>query len=233
MKYLFTIILLITNSALLLAQKKKLTGVIKDSASLQPIAYASITNLNNNSTVLSNKNGYFTMDVTPNNILSFASINHYFDTLTINNENINDTLIIYLKAIANTLEEVTVYSGYNKYAADSTARRKEFLSKVGSKKLTTISNANSGAGMAINLDRFSRREKNKRRAFELFDKMEEEQYINFRYSPQIVNKYTGYSNDVLFNFMQQYRPTYTWLRTHPKEEDIKYFINDALKKSKQ
>jgi len=30
-------------------------------------------------------------------------------------------------------------------------------------------------------------------------------------------------------FMQQYRPSYNWLRKHTNEEDILYYVNDKLK----
>jgi hypothetical protein len=33
--------------------------------------------------------------------------------------------------------------------------------------------------------------------------------------------------------MQESRPSYEWLRKHKTEEDIKYYINDQLKKIKR
>jgi hypothetical protein len=212
------------------SQKKTILGLVLDSATKLPIEYASITNINNNKTSISNTKGRFSIDVTEGNILSIASINHYFDTLMLNQKKMtSDTLIVYLKAISQNLKEVTVTAILNRYQNDSTQRRKSFLEDVGSNKIPTVSSANSGAGIGINLDRFSKREKNKRRAFDLFESIEKEQYINYRFSIQLVSRYTTLRDDNLFDFMQQHRPSYKWLRHHITEEDMKYYINEQLK----
>jgi uncharacterized protein YxeA len=212
------------------AQKKKVWGYVIDSATKSPIEYASITNITKNFTANTNTKGRFSIDVVEGNVLSIASINHYFDTLFVTQKYLTtDTIFVYLKAITQNLKDVTVTAVLNRYQNDSTQRRKLFLQDVGANKIPTISNSNSGAGMGINIDRFSKREKNKRRAFELFEAMEEEQYINYRFSPQFVIRYTTLRGDSLLNFMQVHRPTYKWLRKHTSEEDVKYYINEKLK----
>lgn len=212
------------------SQQKKIWGLVLDSATKQPIEYASITNIGTNKTSISNTKGRFSIDIVEGNILSVASINHYFDTLMLSKKNLAaDTLIVYLKAISQNLKEVTVTAILNRYQNDSAQRRKNFLEDVGSNKIPTVSSANSGAGIGINLDRFSKREKNKRRAFDLFESMEKEQYINYRFSIQLVSRYTTLRDEQLFDFMQQHRPSYKWLRNHITEEDMKYYINEQLK----
>ncbi len=229
MKFPLLFVLLFINT-IAFSQKKKLYGIVKDSATKEIIEYASITNINSNKTTVSNTKGKFNIDVTSGDVISIASINHYFDTIQLTEKIfLQDTIVVYIKAITQNLKEVTVTAILNRYKADSTERRKRFLEDVGSNLIPTVSTANSGAGVGINLDRFSRKEKNKRKAFELFEKMEKEQYINYRFSPQLVIRYTTLRNDSLFSFMQQYRPTYKWLRKHIAEEDIKYYINEKLK----
>lgn len=229
MKFPLLFVLLFINT-IAFSQKKKLYGIVRDSATKEIIEYASITNINSNKTTVSNTKGKFNIDVTSGDVISIASINHYFDTIQLTEKIfLQDTIVVYIKAITQNLKEVTVTAILNRYKADSTERRKRFLEDVGSNLIPTVSTANSGAGVGINLDRFSRKEKNKRKAFELFEKMEKEQYINYRFSPQLVIRYTTLRNDSLFSFMQQHRPTYKWLRKHIAEEDIKYYINEKLK----
>jgi hypothetical protein len=212
------------------SQKKKVWGLVLDSATKSPIENASITNISKNNTSISNTRGLFNIEVSSGNILSVASINHYFDTLMLTEKiMMKDTIVIYLKSIAKNLKEVTVTAILNRYYNDSIERRKRFLEDVGSNKIPTLSKANSGAGIGFNLDRFSKHEKNKRRAFNMFESMEEEQYINYRFSIQLVSKYTTLKEDSLINFMQQQRPTYKWLRNHVTEEYLKYYINEKLK----
>ncbi|MBC7587703.1 MAG: hypothetical protein H7178_05020, partial [Chitinophagaceae bacterium] len=117
----------------------------------------------------------------------------------------------------------------NRYRFDSLERRRIFLQDVGANKIPTFSKANSGAGLGISIDRFSKREKQKRKAFDMFDEMEKEQYINYRFPAQLVSKYTTLRGDALINFMQMQRPEYKWLRKHTQEEDLEYYINEQLK----
>lgn len=214
-----------------IAQSKRIWGFVLDSITKTPIENASITNTNNKQTVVSNNMGRFNLEISKQQIISVASINHYFDTLLITDKIFKqDTFFIFLKPITRNLKDVTVTAIINRYVFDSIERRKSFLEGVGNYKISTISKSNSGAGIALNIDHFSAREKNKRRAYRLFEMLEKEQYINYRFNQYTVTKYSTLQGDDLTAFMQTYRPTYEWLRTHTSDEDMKYYINDCLKK---
>ncbi len=138
-------------------------------------------------------------------------------------------MVFVLNPIYKSLDDVSVTAYTNRYSADSLERRNQFLAKVGKNKIAVFSSANSGAGIGFNIDHFSKYEKNKRKAYKLFEMMEKEQYINYRFSLLLIKKYTQLQNDSLFNFMQSYRPSYKWLRKNSTEEDLKYYINEKLK----
>lgn len=222
-----------TNS---IAQKQTtIWGILKDSITKEPIALAAITNLDNKKTVMSSNTGRFKIEVSEYNILSFAAVGYFFDTTIYHqNELKYDTLYLFLSPLAHSLGNVTVYSkGMSKYQLDSIERRSAFLQNIVNYTIPTVAAANSGAGIALNLDRFSKHEKSKRKAFQFFETNEAEAYINYRFPPDLVVKYTGFKDDELQLFMQQYRPTNDWLRKHKTEEDIKYYINDQLKRMKR
>jgi hypothetical protein len=215
------------------AQNKKLNaGLIKDSVTQSPVAFTAITNINTRKTVISNKNGVFHLLLTENSLLSFAAVGYNFDTLRITREMLsNDTLTILIKPLTKSLESVTVYSKikYNSYQMDSIKRRNEFFLNKSDYSIPTFSNGNSGSGIGFNLDHFYGREKRKRKVISLFEQMEQEQYINYRYNPELVFEYTELADDTLSLFMQQSRPNYNWLRMHTEKEDLLYYINDQLK----
>lgn len=202
---------------------------LKDAATKQSIAYASITNLTTQQTVLSNKSGYFSIETNSNQLLSISAIGYMFDTLRIINE-LQDS-VLYVKPLAQELIGVTVFSTtkFSKYQRDSLQRRDEFFKDMGSNPLPTFSTSNSGAGLGISLDRFSAREKRKRKAIELFDAMEKEQYINYYFNPQTVSKFAALPVDSLLHFVQANRPGYKWLRKHNSTEDLLYYVNEKLK----
>jgi hypothetical protein len=109
-------------------------------------------------------------------------------------------------------------------------RQQDFFQAMGRSPLPTLSQANSGAGIALNIDRFSKREKRKRNAIRFFDDNEKEAYINYRYTPELVAKYTGLKDEKLQEFMGKSRPSWEWLRKHGSETDLAYYINEQLKK---
>ena len=227
---LFLIILL---STVTYAQKKNTTvwGYLRDSITHEPIILASVTNLNMGKTVMTSATGRFTIELTVNQVLSFAAVGYHFDTIHYNRQYLlQDTLALILSPLTFNLGNVTVTAkGMSRYQFDSIERRKYFLQDIVNYTIPTISQANSGAGIALNLDHFSRHEKNKRKAFAFFESNEKEAYINYRFASALVTKYSGLRNDDLQQFMQQYRPSVEWLRVHKTEEDIKYYINEKLK----
>lgn len=212
---------------------KERFGYLLDSATREPIALASVTNLNTGMTVMTGANGRFKITIAENHVLSFAAVGYYFDTIHYNKDYLlRDTILLYLAPLAHNLGNVTVTGrtgSMTRYQLDSIERREEFLRAVVSYKIPTFSKANSGAGIGLNLDRFSKHEKTKRRAFDFFEANELQAYINYRFSPEIVAKYTHLKGDELRDFMQQYRPTASWLRKNPAEADLMYYINDKLK----
>ncbi len=213
------------------AQKTKLVyGYLKDSISSEPVALASVTNMNTGTTVMTNYRGLFKLPVTENQVLSFAAVGYQFDTVRYNDRFLSrDTLVFFLHALRRDLGTVTVRATMSRYQLDSMERRKDFLQDIVNYTIPTIAEANSGAGIALNISRFSRHERNKRKAFAFYESTEKEAYINYRFTEKLVKEYSGLKGDQLYEFMQAHRPSYQWLRTHLAEEDIKYYINEQLK----
>jgi hypothetical protein len=212
------------------AQKKTIWGYLRDSVTHEPIALASVTNMTTKNTVMTGSTGRFKIDVSENEIISFAAVGYHFDTLYYRDQYLlQDTLGLILSPLVHNLANVTVTSrGMSRYQMDSLERRKDFLGPV-DYKIPTVAQANSGAGIALNLDRFSKHERNKRKAFAFFEANEDEEYINYRFPASTVTTYSGLKGEQLQQFMQQYRPASDWLRRNKSEEDIKYYINDKLK----
>lgn len=214
------------------AQKRKLVyGYLKDSVTNIAIPLASVRNINTNTTVMTNSSGRFAIEASENHILSFAAVGYFFDTLQYNNTyTLQDTLHAFLNPLARDLGNVTVSArGMSQYQLDSIERRNDFLQDIANYTIPTVSQANSGTGIALNLDRFSRHEKNKRRAMQFYETNEKEAYINYRFNTSLVQSLTGFKDDKLHLFIQRHRPSFEWLRKHGAEEDIRYYINEQLK----
>lgn len=231
MRKLLLIAAVVMTSFVANAQRNTVWGYLRDSVTNEPIALASVTNLNTGKIVMTGNNGRFRIEAANSHILSFAAVGYHFDTITYAGKNLlKDTFAVFLSPLARDLGNVTVTArGYNRYQLDSMERRKEFLQGTVDYKIPTVSSGNSGAGIGLNLDRFSRHEKNKRKAHDFFEANEKEAYVNYRFPASLVTQYTGLKDEALQNFMQQYRPSAKWLRSHPTDEDILYYINEKLK----
>lgn len=213
-------------------QKTAIVGIVKDSTTNTIIEFASISNINKKNTIVSNTKGIFKIDIALNHLLSVAAVGYNFDTIRVTEELLkNDTLYILLHPLSKRLADVTVTTTtkYNQYQLDSIERRRDFFINRSDVKIPVVSLANSGVGLGINLDHFYNREKRKRSALDLFNDIENESYTNYRFTPALVNKYTQLEGEKLVDFMQKYRPSYAWLRSHTTEEDVLYYINDKLK----
>jgi hypothetical protein len=210
-------------------------GLLVDRETKQPLAQGSVLNLNTGKSTLVRASGIFQAEFSKGHLLAFSATGYYSDTLRVSDSVVGlNSLLVVLKPLPNTLPTATI-TGQNlsDYQRDSLERRREFLAKVGEAKMPAISKANDlGFGIGINLDRWGSSEKNKRKARSVFDIMEEDAYINYRWTDSLVMQYTGYRDDMLWTFMEKYRPSYTWLRAHTSHEDLVYYINAALKKSK-
>ena len=230
MKKLLILLVILVFSNTINAQQV-IWGYVKDSITNEPIEMASITNTRNNNTVITNQKGLFKIEVSKNDILSVAAVGYYFDTVLYSGIiSASDTVTFFLKPISRSLNDVTVQnSGVNQYSLDSLRRIREFSEEMVSPPVKSVELANSGAGIGISLNRFSNREKNKRNAIKIFNNSEKQAYVDYRFSTAIVTKYSGLKGEELQVFMQRYRPSYEWLRKNPKEEDIKYYINEKLK----
>jgi len=235
MRYLLLILSLLVLSQVNAQKNKALIGYLRDSVTHAPVVLASISNNNSGQIVMTGNTGRFKLNVKANDIISFAAVGYHFDTVQLTRNFLEkDSIDLYVSPLSHDLGNVTVTAkGMSAYQMDSMERRNDLLHDMVSYKKPTFALANSGAGLGISIDRFSKHEKSKRRALDFFDRNEKEAYINYRYSQQLVAESTGFKDDTLRQFMQQSRPSYEWLRSNPSDEDIRYYINGQLKQFKK
>lgn len=213
--------------------EQKLYGIVKDSLMLTPIANVAIHNTSAKKiTSSAGENGAFQIMAKPGDTIRFYAASYHEGFYVVVDSKLRmDTLEIWLKPmIHEDLPGVFVSTyTYKNYQADSAARMKNFVEDVGL-KTPTFSKSNSGAGVGIGLDAlFGKKNKQKKRAFEIFKDDEMQRYIDFRFNKILVHQYSGLRGAKLQEFMHKYRPTYEWLRENTDAESLKYYINDRLK----
>lgn len=210
------------------AQKKLLYGFILDSSTHAAINNAVVSNEITRKSTSTNDKGFFSFSINTGDLIFISATGYHFDTLRCT-ALLKDTIFIYLRMLPHILPGVTVATkGYTKYQHDSIKRYDEFYKDLGLKR-TAFSGADSRAGIALNLDYFSKKQRDKRRAVRNFKSHEKDEYINYRFPKDTVSLYTGLTGERLGNFMRLHTPSYDWLRAHTLDEDVFYYINDKLK----
>lgn len=213
------------------AQKVVVHGIIKDSAKHISISYATIKNLSADQTVFADEKGYFALSMEPKGLLYVTVVGYIADTIHHSDfGNGEEPLVINLKPFVKELQGVTVAAkAYDQYQYDSIGRRKQFIADGGMPTLKTTALPNQGYGYALNIDKFLGPEKRKRKSYDFFKQTEEQEYVDYHFTPKFVHKYSGLVGDSLQKFIQQYRPDHEWIRKYHSDEDLKYYINDKLK----
>ena len=228
--YIIVAFLFIADNAY--SQQRWISGYLRDSSTHFPIVKGTISNPVTRKKIETDANGFFRVRVSPDDLLYAFADTYRYDTLRYSIL-YGDTLTIYLVPLGNVLGNVTVRSQYTKYQLDSMERKATFDLMRGQTLNAIASNRSSGFGLTFNLDRFTKKKyRNKKKEEKLFEKTEERAYVNYRFSPPVVASYTGLKGDSLRHFIYRFTPSYEWLRQHPSNDDVLYYINEKLKEYK-
>lgn len=114
------------------AQPSRLVyGYLKDSATGEPIVMASVKNNQSKQTVMTNAKGRFSINLSPNQLISFAAVGYHFDTVYYRGTYLlQDTLQLSLTSLVTSLGNVTVTTkGLSRYQLDSMQRHTDFFSR--------------------------------------------------------------------------------------------------------
>lgn len=217
-------------SNILKAQGYHLSTFVKDSMTHFAISGAKVTNTNSKKIVVADQNGFVHLEAAPNDLIRIGAINYKTDFINFS-PLFSDTITIFLSPSGKILPNVSVTSRYTKYQVDSMSRKREFEENRGNRLSTT--SAATGFGIAINLDKiFKSKYKYQRKNEKRFTVMEKAAYVEYRFSAQLVSYYTGLKEKELQTFMNRFTPSYEWLRAHPTNEEVMYYLNDKIKQFK-
>jgi hypothetical protein len=233
MRKLFcNIFVLLAATATAQTQSTYVNGYLRDSMTHLPISGGVINNPAANSRITTDYRGFFRILAAPGNKIYASAPNYRYDTITFQLLYI-DTVSIFLSPTGALLPGVTVTSKYNKYQLDSIRRLAEFTEARGH-LVPTFGRRTEGFGLIINLDRtFKKKYRDKASAERLFRRLEEQAYIDYRFSPHLLTYYTGLKGQQLRTFLLRYTPSYIWLRQHPTNDEVLYYLNEKIKEYRQ
>ncbi len=205
------------------------TGVVSDTNRLV-LPYATVTNLKTGKHSVTDQGGFYRISASRGDRLTVSFVGYNSDTVTVTAASGDQTINIKMTVTSKFLKGVDISAKYSPYQLDSIARREQYgyILDLPNQPLAG-GNTPQGAGIVFSpITRFSKKEKQKRQFKENYVKMEEEKYIDYRFTPVLVNRVTGLSGDSLQHFMRDNYPTYDQMRGMDTN-DLYYWITDKYK----
>lgn len=222
--------LLIGCSATVLAQAKRVDGIVFDKETKERIALVNVKNITTGSSVYNNLKGEFSIEANDRDILIFSKQYYYSDTIKVLN---HDSQAVYLKPSSIQLKQVDIRDSMVTPEQKLAATKRDYTKIYGvlsDKDLLSVS-PGSGAGISIDAlyNMFSREGRN---AQHLRDEIQADYYqnvIDYRFNRSLVNRITGLKDGQLTSFMQRYRPGY-WFVVNASDYDFDTYIKNNYKR---
>ncbi|MGB4776646.1 MAG: hypothetical protein WBP45_15820 [Daejeonella sp.] len=199
----------------LFAQEKQIQGIVFDKSTKQRLSRVYIYNLRTSKGFYNNTKGEFASSAQVGDILIAALQGYAVDTLSVNAQNI---VLFYLKRTSIQLQEVLIRDTINSPKSKLEQIRKDYKDAYAKGNTNNAlipggSNGSGGAGLSISMlyNLLSREGKNARQLQRIIERDYHESMIDYRYTKTLVGHVTGLSDEILIDFMQQYRPSFNFI----------------------
>lgn len=236
LKHLF--LLVITLTGLLAIENSYgqivVTGTVYDSSRLYVVPDVEVTT-SSGQKVITDSVGSYTITAQPNDSIRFFYNGKYtlpFVVDTIDPVGFDISLRVPVKNKYKLLKEVTVFS--NSYRQDSLEHRERFEKLFGGKggSLSTTYTPGGAAGIDIGelIGLFQFKKNKHRQAFqELLVEEEQERYVDYRFSPQVIERVTGLTGKNLEEYRENYRPSYYFVKNSTLLQFYDYLLQTSYR----
>lgn len=215
----------------LLHGQQKMQGYIYGKDSLV-LAGVSIQNKSTGYGAISNTTGHFELTAHNGDTLLFSAVGYTSLLRIVNKDHLRGQMQVYLKQQVFELNTLQVQQRNHK--KDSLDTREEY-DRIFNYRLPKVGEviAIMPVGIAVNINQLYKllSFKKNRDKFRFKDRLiryEREAYVDQRYTPEVVERWTGLRGDSLAQFIRLYRPSYQFLANAP-EYDLLHFIKTAYK----
>lgn len=197
----------------LAAQNVTLEGIVFDDYTKQRVSRVYIYNLSQQLGTYNNLRGEFRCSAKTGDVLIAAAEGYSADTLTVKDHN---PLLFFLHRKTIYLREVQILGKRidpQKTYEDNQRDYKDIYRK-GNKDDLLTAGSSGGAGLSIDAlwSLLSKEGKHARHLQQILENDYRDMMIDYRFSQAMVKRTTGIEDkDTLFDFMQQYRPSYYFI----------------------
>ncbi|MEI8279809.1 MAG: hypothetical protein WCG87_08580 [Bacteroidota bacterium] len=206
----------------LAVQAQTLRGLVLDGKNSSPLYPVSITNVTRQVSVYTAENGEFSIAAQSGDLITFSFIGYAVVKQTMPPTLGTERERIEMIPLNYELQEYIFRSKLSKYQIDSMERKATYHLALGTQHASVMSPASFIA------ERLSKRSKQVFKFQKNFVKWEQQQYIDYRYTPEIVQKQTGLEGDTLAYFMNSYPLSVDFARA-ATDLELKMWIRNNYK----
>lgn len=225
MKFIIACLILLGGLSLRVQAQGTVQGLVLDKNSRQRLARVYIYNMRLDTGIFNNVKGEFLARVKPGDTLVAALRGYAVDTLVYRNQN---SLYFQLQPLGITLKEVeirdTLRSPQQRYA-DNLREYNQGIQRGSRDNILTVGQRGAGLGIDALYNLLSRQGKNSKRLREILERDYHNAIVEYRFNAGYVGKLLGISGDELTDFMQQYRPSYTFVLQATDYNFVEYVRN--------
>lgn len=188
--------------------QKIISGIVVDSVNEKPMASVSVENITTKSGTKTNYRGTFSIQVANDHYLKVSYVGYKPRIIRIKNVEDTDFLRVVLAVGKVELQKVKIVLPLTAYQKDSIERAEIYRDilkykqeKSGFSPVTTV------------FQKFSKKHKNLRRFKEQVLDMEQQKFIDTRYTKELAGRITNLTGDKLAYFMNNYPMEFDFART--------------------
>ena len=201
-----------------------------DSLTQVPLNPVSIENLQTHQGVTSNTDGTFSIEASIGDYIIFTQIGYNRKVVKLKASDNFSNIKVGMTLKTTSLKEVTIKRGPTEYQKDSLNRAEIY------KDAFDYQQQKSAFSPITSIyQKFSKKYKNLRKFQDQIIDMEQQKFIDTRYTPELVNALTKLVDEELASFINQYPMEFDYARTASELEIkmwIKYNFQDYIKKGR-
>ncbi|WP_239494906.1 hypothetical protein [Pedobacter yulinensis] len=200
-------------------------GLVLDKNSRQRLAKVYIYNVRLDTGIFNNVKGEFSARVRPGDTLVAALRGYAVDTLVFRSQS---SLYFQLQPLGITLKEVvirdTVRTAKQRYE-DNLREYQQGLQRGSRGNILNVGQRGAGLGIDALYNLLSRQGRNSKRLQEILERDYHDAIVDYRFNAGYVGRLLGISGFELSDFMQQYRPSYTFVLQATDYTFVEYVKN--------
>lgn len=219
-------IILVLGICIQVKAQLNIKGYVYDSVTKKGLTPVRVENLTTHQGVSTLYNGEFQLEAKEGDYIYFTYVGYKNKSIRVTSAMANSSTIVYLQVKTVQLKDVTIYRGPTEYQKDSAHRASIYKSAFEYNQQKSIMTPVTSV-----YQKFSKKYKNLRKFQDQIIGMEQQKFIDSRYTPELVQSMTKLPEDSVIHFINAFPMDLDYARA-ASDLEIKMWIKHNFQKYK-